>query len=103
MENRRLDLLSGQILVSIKDDEDPFTINANDSIVTANDGSIDIKISGYNIFVTVTEGMAAVASDGEEKKVYEGRQLKITTGGEPVKVDTIINWAKELQKLMKYE
>ncbi len=100
-EKRKLNLLKGQILVSIKADDRPFAIMAKDSMVTANDGNIDVKISGHVVFVTAMEGIATVASDGEEKRVYEGRQLKITTGGEPVDVNSVTKWAKEIQKLIK--
>jgi hypothetical protein len=101
VEKRKLRLLKGQILISINADEAPFTIMASDCVITANDGNIDIKISGYQVFVTAAEGIATVTSEGEEKKVYEGRQLKILTGGKPVNVDTVVKWAKEIQKLVK--
>ena len=101
VEKRKFDLSKGQILVSIKADEYPFTVTANDTIITSNDGNVDIKISGYMVLVMVTEGTATVASDGEEKKIYEGRQLKVITGGEPVDVDSVTRWAKEMQKLIK--
>ena len=101
VEKRRIALLKGQILVTIKADEDPFAITANDSIITANDGNIDVKISGYTVLITVEEGVATVVSDGEERKVLEGRQLKAVTGGEPVNVDSITKWANEMRKLIR--
>lgn len=101
--NRKIDLLNGQILVSIEANEAPFMITANDSVISANDGSLNIKISGYKVLVTATEGVATVMSNGEEKKIFNGRQLKLTTGGVPVKIETVIKWAKEMQKLIKKE
>jgi sec-independent protein translocase protein TatC len=101
VEKRKIDLLKGQMLVTIKADEDPFSITANDSIITANEGSIDVKISGYSVLVTVAEGVAKVASDGEEKKVLEGRQLRAVTGGEPVSIDGVTKWANEMRKPIK--
>ena len=101
VEKRRIALLKGQILVTIKADEDPFAITANDSSITANDGNIDVKISGYTVLITVEEGVATVVSDGEERKVLEGRQLKAVTGGEPVNVDSITKWANEMRKLIR--
>ncbi|MEE9260659.1 MAG: twin-arginine translocase subunit TatC [Candidatus Scalindua sediminis] len=101
VEKRRIALLKGQILVTIKADDDPFSITANDSIITANDGNIDVKISGYTVLITVEEGVATVVSDGEERKVLAGRQLKVVTGGEPVNVDGVTKWSKEMRKLIK--
>ncbi|MFQ5712462.1 MAG: twin-arginine translocase subunit TatC [Candidatus Scalinduaceae bacterium] len=103
VEKRKINLLKGQVLVTIKADEDPFAITASDSIITANNGNIDVKISGYTVVVTVAEGAATVVSDGEEKKVLEGRQLKAVTGGEPINVDGVTKWSKEIQKLIKEE
>ncbi|HDY66460.1 MAG: twin-arginine translocase subunit TatC [Candidatus Scalindua sediminis] len=101
VEKRKIALLKGQILVTIKADDGPFSITANDSIITANDGNIDVKILGYTVLITVAEGVATVVSDGEEKKVLAGRQLKVVTGGEPVNVDGVTKWSKEMRKLIK--
>ena len=99
VKNRKLDLLNGQILLSIKADEKPFMIAANNNVITSNDGNVDIRISKHMVFVTVTEGEAIVVANGEEKKVFEGRQLKLVTGGEPTNIDKVIKWAKEIWKL----
>ena len=101
VKNRKLDLQNGQILLSIKADEKPFMMDANNNIVTANDGNVDVKISEHMVFVTVTKGEATVIANGEEKKVFEGRQLKVATGGEPANIDSVIKWAKEMRKKLK--
>jgi Tat protein translocase TatC len=101
VKNRKLDLLNGQILLSIKADEKPFMIAANNNVITSNDGNVDIRISEHMVFVTVTEGEAIVVANGEKKKVFEGRQLKLVTGGEPANIDKIIKWAKEMRKKLK--
>jgi ferric-dicitrate binding protein FerR (iron transport regulator) len=101
VEKRKIALLKGQILVTIKANDNPFSITANDSIITANDGNIDVKILGYTVLITVAEGVATVVSDGEERKVLAGRQLKVVTGGEPVNVDGVTKWSKEMRKLIK--
>ena len=101
VKNRKLDLLNGQILLSIKADEKPFMIAANNNVITSNDGNVDIRISKHMVFVTVTEGEAIVVANGEEKKVFEGRQLKLVTGGEPTNIDKVIKWAKEMRKKLK--
>jgi len=101
VKNRNLDLLNGQILLSIKADEKPFMIAANNNVITSNAGNVDIRISKHMVFVTVTEGEAIVVANGEEKKVFEGRQLKLVTGGEPTNIDKVIKWAKEMRKKLK--
>ena len=101
VKNRKLDLLNGQILLSIKADEKPFMIAANNNVITSNAGNVDIRISKHMVFVTVTEGEAIVVANGEKKKVFEGRQLKLVTGGEPTNIDKVIKWAKEMRKKLK--
>ena len=101
VKNRKLDLLNGQILLSIKADEKPFMIAANNNVITSNAGNIDIRISKHMVFVTVTEGEAIVVANGEEKKVFEGRQLKLVTGGEPANIDKVLKWAKEMRKKLE--
>jgi len=101
VKNRKLDLLNGQILLSIKADKKPFMIAANNNVITSNAGNVDIRISKHMVFVTVTEGEAIVVANGEEKKVFEGRQLKLVTGGEPTNIDKVIKWAKEMRKKLK--
>ncbi len=101
VKNRKLDLLNGQILLSIKADEKPFMIAANNNVITSNAGNVDIRISKHVVFVTVTEGEAIVVANGEKKKVFEGRQLKLVTGGEPANIDNIIKWAKEMRKKLE--
>ena len=101
VKSRKLDLLNGQILLSIKSDEKPFMITANNNIVTSNDGNIDIKKSRHIVFVTVTKGEAIVVANGEEKKVFEGRQLRVVTGGMPTNVESVIRWATEMRNKLK--
>jgi hypothetical protein len=33
--------------------------------------------------------------------VFEGRQLKLVTGGKPANINKVIQWAKEMQKKLK--
>ncbi|MGR3175403.1 MAG: twin-arginine translocase subunit TatC [Candidatus Scalindua sp.] len=101
VKNRKLELLNGQILLSIKADESPFMIAANNNIITSNDGNVDIRISRHIVFVTVTKGEAIVIANGEKKKVFEGRQLRVVTGGRPTNVDNVIKWAKEMRRKLK--
>ncbi|MBS1258455.1 MAG: Sec-independent protein translocase protein TatC [Candidatus Scalindua arabica] len=101
VKNRKLDLLNGQILLSIKADDKPFMIAANNNIITSNAGNVDIRISRHLVFVTVTEGEAIVVANGEKKKVFEGRQLKLVTGGEPANIDKVLKWAKEMRKKLE--
>ncbi|MFQ5788205.1 MAG: twin-arginine translocase subunit TatC, partial [Thermodesulfobacteriota bacterium] len=98
VKNRKLDLINGQILIAIKADEKPFTIAAKKNVVTSNNSNIDIRISKYTVFVTVTKGEATVVANGQEKKIFEGRKLKFVTGGKPANINNVIKWAKDMQK-----
>ncbi len=101
VKNRNLNLIEGQILIAIKEDEKPFMIATKNNIVTSNNSNIDIRISKHTIYVTVTKGEATVVVNGQERKVFEGRQLKLRTGGRPADINKVIQWAKEMQKKLK--
>ncbi len=101
VKNRNLNLLTGQILISIKANEKPFLIAANSNIISSNDGNVDVRILNHMVFVTATKGDVVVVEDGEEKKVFEGRQVKLITGGKPANIERVIKWAKEMRKKLK--
>jgi Tat protein translocase TatC len=101
VKNRNLHLIDGQILIVIKADEKPFMIAAKDNVVTSNNSTIDIRISKHRVFVTVTKGEATVVANGQEKKIFEGRQLRFVTGGRPANINKVIKWAKEMRKKLK--
>ncbi len=101
IKSRNLNLLEGQILIAIKEDDKPFMIAAKENVVTSNNSTIDIKVSKYKALVTVTKGEATVVTNGQEKKIFEGRQLRFLTGGKPANINEVIEWAKEIQKKLK--
>ena len=101
VKNRNLNLMEGQILIAIKADDKPFMIAAKENVVTANNSTIDIRVSKYKALVTVTKGEATVITNGQEEKIFKGRQLRFVTGGKPANVNEVIEWAKEMQKKLK--
>ncbi len=101
VKNRNLNLMEGQILIAIKANDKPFMIAAKENVVTANDSTIDIKVSKHKALVTVTKGEATVITNGQEEKIFKGRQLRFVTGGKPANVNEVIEWAKEMQKKLK--
>ncbi|MCR4289266.1 MAG: twin-arginine translocase subunit TatC [Candidatus Scalindua sp.] len=101
VKNRNLNLIKGQILIAIKADDKPFMIAAKDNVITSNNSTIDIRVSKYTVFVTVTKGEATVVANGQEKKIFEGRQLRFVTGGKATDINKVIKWAKEMQKKLK--
>ncbi len=101
VKNRNLNLIDGQILLVVKANDNPFMIAANDNVVTSNDSTINIKVSKHTVLVTVTKGKATVIANGQEKKIFEGKQLRFVTGGRPANINETINWAKEMQKNLK--
>ncbi len=101
VKSRNLNLIEGQILIAIKADDKPFMIAAKDNVITSNNSTIDIRLSKYRALVTVTKGEATVVANGQEKKIFEGRQLRFLTGGRPTDINKVIKWAKEMQKKLK--
>jgi len=101
VKERNLDIVKGQILLCIHAEENPFTITANESIVSAHDADIDIKVSEFEVHVTPARGSVTVSTGGEEKEVLEGRQLKVIRGGEPVNLKSVTQWAEEMRKRIK--
>jgi Twin arginine targeting (Tat) protein translocase TatC len=101
VKNRNLNLIKGQILIAIKANDKPFMIAAKDNVITSNNSTIDIRVSKYTVFVTVTKGEATVVANGQEKKIFEGRQLRFVTGGKATDINKVIKWAKEMQKKLK--
>ncbi|GAX62287.1 Fe2+-dicitrate sensor, membrane component [Candidatus Scalindua japonica] len=98
VKSRNIKLIEGQILIAIKADDKPFMIAAKENVVTSSDSNIDIKVSKHTVYVTVTKGEATVVANGQKKKIFEGRQLKFTTGGKTTDINKVIKWAKEMQK-----
>ncbi len=101
VKKRNLNLINGQILISINANDKPFLIAANNNIISSNDGNVDIRISNHMVYVTATKGDAVVVENGEEKKVFEGRQIKLITGGKPANIEKVIKWAKEMRRKLK--
>ncbi len=101
VKNRNLNLIEGQILIVVKANDNQFMIAAKDNVVTSNNSTINIKVSKHTVLVTVTKGEATVVANGQEKKIYEGRQLRFRTGGKPTDINKVIKWAKEMQKTLK--
>jgi len=58
-------------------------------------------VSKHKALVTVTKGEATVITNGQEEKIFKGRQLRFVTGGKPANVNEVIEWAKEMQKKLK--
>jgi Tat protein translocase TatC len=101
VKSRNLNLLTGQILISIKANDKTFLIAAKNNIISSNNGNIDIRILNHMVFVTATKGNVVVVENGNEKKVLEGRQVKLITGGKPANIERVIKWAKEMRSKLK--
>lgn len=96
-KGRSLSLIAGQILITVKKSEKPFEIMTSNGNVITTGGEIDVQASEFMTIVTVVRGEATLSSNNEEKKVFEGRQAKMTVGGDPVDVKNITKWAEGLQ------
>ncbi|MGR3310837.1 MAG: twin-arginine translocase subunit TatC [Candidatus Brocadiales bacterium] len=96
-KGRSLGLIAGQILISVKKSDKPFKIMTRNGNVTTSGGELDVQASKRMTIVTAVKGDAILSANNEEKKLFEGRQAKMTVGGRPVDVEKIIEWAEGLQ------
>ena len=90
----KIQLKTGQILISAKESETPFEIDTPNGRIRTNKGTVNIQARDFETIVTAVKGEAILLLEGEEKKLLEGRQHKMTIGGEPVDIGAIINWSE---------
>lgn len=90
----KIQLKSGQVLVSIRESEAPLEIDTPNGRIKTNKGTLNIQAKDFVTIVTAVKGEATLLLEGEEKKLLEGRQYKMTIGGEPVDIGSIINWSE---------
>ncbi|HHT9110539.1 MAG TPA: twin-arginine translocase subunit TatC [Candidatus Brocadiaceae bacterium] len=93
----KLQLKSGQILVSVKDTKKSdisLEVDTKNGRIRTNKGTLNIHAKDFLTIVTAIKGEATLLLEGEEKKLLEGRQYKMTIGGEPADIGTIINWSE---------
>lgn len=101
---QRVELIEGELLVAIEEGGGPFDVNTPSCVVSFESGevagpppTIDIKVSEGTVTVTSIKGNALITIGEEKKEVHQGRQLKISPGGEPVEVEKIIKWTQGLE------
>ena len=63
-------------------------------MVRTSKGTLNIQARELVTIVTAVKGDATLLLEGEEKKLLEGRQHKMSIGGEPVDIGAIINWSE---------
>ncbi|MFN3532180.1 MAG: twin-arginine translocase subunit TatC [Candidatus Brocadia sp.] len=90
----KIQLKSGQVLVSVKESEAPLEIDTPNGRIKTNKATLNIQAKDFVTVVTAVKGEATLLFEGEEKKLLEGRQYKMTIGGEPVDIGSIINWSE---------
>ncbi|MCF6154470.1 MAG: twin-arginine translocase subunit TatC [Candidatus Brocadia sp.] len=90
----KIQLKSGQVLISVKESEVPLEIDTPNGRIRTNKGTLNIQARDFVTIVTAVKGDATLLLEGEEKKLLEGRQHKMTIGGEPVDIGAIINWSE---------
>ncbi len=95
------ELLEGELLLTLEEGAGPFKVDTPSCAVNLESGEIDIKVFEETVTVTAIKGNAVVVAGEEKKEVRQGRQLTISPGGMPVKVEKIIEWRKVLQKTQK--
>lgn len=90
----KMRLKSGQALISVEESEEPLEIDTPNGRIRANRGVLNIQARDFITIVTAVKGDATLLAEGEEKKLLEGRQHKMSIGGEPVDIGSIINWSE---------
>jgi Tat protein translocase TatC len=93
-DSLKIRLKSGQILVSVKGSEIPLEIDTPNGRIRTERGTLNIVAKDFLTVVTAVKGDAVLVMEGEEKKLLEGRQHKMSIGGEPVDIGAIINWSE---------
>lgn len=90
----KIQLKSGQVIISVKGIEVPLEIYTPNGRIRTNKGTLNIQAIDFATVVTAVKGEATLIIEGEEKKLLEGRQHKMTIGGEPVDIGSVINWSE---------
>ncbi|MCF6158056.1 MAG: twin-arginine translocase subunit TatC [wastewater metagenome] len=90
----RIYLKTGQVFVSIKESDVPLEINTPNGQIRTSKGDLNIQAEDFVTIATAVKGDAVLLIEGEEKKLLEGRQHKMSIGGEPVDIGAIINWSE---------
>ncbi|MDN3509878.1 MAG: twin-arginine translocase subunit TatC [Candidatus Jettenia sp.] len=90
----KMQLKTGQILISMKESEIPLEVDTPNGRIRMNKGTLNIQAKDIVTIVTAVNGEATLLIEGEEKKLLEGRQHKMSIGGEPVDIGAIINWSE---------
>jgi len=94
LDPRKIRLTSGQILISTKGLEMPLEIDTPNGRIRTQGGTLNIVAKDFVTIVTAVKGDAILFMEGEEKKLLEGRQHKMSIGGEPVDIGAIITWSE---------
>jgi len=94
VDSLKLRMKSGQILISVKGLKTPLEIDTPNGRIRTERGTLNIVAKDFITIVTAVKGDAVLVTEGEEKKLLEGRQHKMSIGGEPVDIGAIINWSE---------
>ena len=90
----KIQLKTGQVIVSVKESEVPMEVDTSNGRIRTNKGTLNIQARDIVTIVTAVKGDATLLLEGEEKKLLEGRQYKMSIGGEPVDIGSTINWSE---------
>jgi len=90
----KLRLRTGQVILTVNDSPAPVEVDTPNGTVRMSKGTLNIQACELVTIVTAVKGEAILSLEGEEKKLLEGRQHKMSIGGEPVDIGSIINWSE---------
>ncbi|MDR4507955.1 MAG: twin-arginine translocase subunit TatC [Candidatus Brocadiaceae bacterium] len=92
-----IELKTGQVFFSVNESKAPVEVSTPNGKIRMKEGAFNIQKRAYDTVVTAVKGEATLFVEGEEKRLLEGRQQKLSVGGEPVDVDEIILWSEGIQ------
>ncbi|MGQ3684557.1 MAG: twin-arginine translocase subunit TatC [Candidatus Loosdrechtia sp.] len=96
--SRKILLRAGQIIVSSKVSNVILEIDTVNGQIRMKHGTVNIRATDYHTVVTAVKDDATLFIEYEEKKLLEGRQYKMSIGGELADIDTAINWSEGIIK-----
>ncbi|MGR3177764.1 MAG: twin-arginine translocase subunit TatC [Candidatus Anammoxibacter sp.] len=94
IDKRTISITTGQIYIKVPEMRVDFTVNSPNGNTMTRFGEINIEALPFETIVTVAKGMAVLSNGNLQKTVLEGRQGRITKGGNAVNIDDIIEWTK---------
>ncbi len=91
---KAINLTKGRIFVSIPELKSDFMVTTTNGSIVSNFGDLNIEALPLETIVTVANGSAILNNGDFQKRVTQGRQGRITAGGDVADIDDVLEWIK---------